>query len=139
MALPSDSNFAIAMKHQQQAEKEEQQRIKNLVLNYDLGETEDPDGEDDHLLPLNPKILIHKSSSTGPEKPTTYHHNRADFKPGKNNNQRARRLQLSDVDWYGTSPSSNNPATASDAPDAPAASDSRRLTRRQAKGVSAGP
>jgi regulator of nonsense transcripts 2 len=34
--LPSDSTFAIAMKNQQQAEKEEQQRIKNLVLNYDL-------------------------------------------------------------------------------------------------------
>jgi regulator of nonsense transcripts 2 len=34
--LPSDSTFAIAMKNQQQAEKEEQQRIKSLVLNYDL-------------------------------------------------------------------------------------------------------
>ncbi|KAB5572124.1 armadillo-type protein [Coniochaeta sp. 2T2.1] len=44
--LPSDSNFAVAMKHQQQAEKEEQQRIKNLVLNYDLRESgEEQDGE----------------------------------------------------------------------------------------------
>ena len=29
MELPSDSTFAVALKHQQQAEKEEQQRIKN--------------------------------------------------------------------------------------------------------------
>ncbi|EQL00432.1 nonsense-mediated mRNA decay factor (Upf2) [Ophiocordyceps sinensis CO18] len=42
--LPSDSTFAIAMKFQQQAEKEEQQRIKNLVLNYDLQQSEDQEG-----------------------------------------------------------------------------------------------
>lgn len=42
--LPSDSTFAIAMKSQQQAEKEEQQRIKNLVLNYDLQQSEDQEG-----------------------------------------------------------------------------------------------
>lgn len=33
------------MKTQQQAEKEEQQRIKNLVLNYDLRENEGEEGE----------------------------------------------------------------------------------------------
>ena len=32
------------MKTQQQAEKEEQQRIKNLVLNYDLQQSEDQEG-----------------------------------------------------------------------------------------------
>ena len=46
VALPSDSNFAVAMRHQQQAEREEQRRIKTLVLNYDLGENEDE--EDDN-------------------------------------------------------------------------------------------
>lgn len=92
------------MKHQQQAEKEEQQRIKNLVLNYDLRENEDQEGEDDHLLPVNPNIIIHRTSSPGHEKPTSYHHNRPDFKPGKNG-QRARKLQLSDVDWYDKSSS----------------------------------
>ncbi|KAJ9143982.1 ARM repeat-containing protein [Coniochaeta hoffmannii] len=77
--LPSDSNFAVALKHQQQAEKEEQQRIKNLVLNYDLRESEDQDGSD---------------------RPSTYHLNRFDNKPGKNAGQRTRKLQLSDVaDW----------------------------------------
>ena len=34
--LPSDSNFAIAMKLQKEAERAERQNIKNLVLNYDM-------------------------------------------------------------------------------------------------------
>ena len=38
--LPADSTFAVAMKSQQQAETEEKQRIKNLVLNYDLSSAE---------------------------------------------------------------------------------------------------
>ncbi|CAK7198699.1 mRNA decay protein [Sporothrix eucalyptigena] len=70
LELPSDSEFAVAMRNQQQAEKEEQQRIKNLVLNLDLGH----------------------------EKPSSYFHNRSD-KPGKERTQRVRKLQLSDVDW----------------------------------------
>lgn len=44
MDLPSDSTFAVAMKNQQQAEREEQQRIKSLVLNYDLQQNDDQDG-----------------------------------------------------------------------------------------------
>ncbi|KAL7949828.1 armadillo-type protein [Trichoderma barbatum] len=75
--LPSDSTFAIAMKTQQQAEREEQQRIKNLVLNYDLQQSDDQDGN---------------------ERPATFYHNRVD-KPNKDRGQRARKLQLSDVDW----------------------------------------
>lgn len=43
--LPSDSTFAVAMRTQQQAEREEQQRIKNLVLNYDLTDDQQ-DGEE---------------------------------------------------------------------------------------------
>lgn len=77
--LPSDSQFAVAMKTQQQAEKEEQQRIKNLVLNYDLRDSEDQDGN---------------------EKPNSHHHNRADNRSVKERGgQRVRKLQLSDVDW----------------------------------------
>lgn len=45
--LPADSTFAVAMKSQQQAETEEKQRIKNLVLNYDLSGGDDVDGEYD--------------------------------------------------------------------------------------------
>ncbi|KAM0557949.1 hypothetical protein ACHAPJ_005113 [Fusarium lateritium] len=61
--LPSDSTFAIAMKNQQQAEREEQQRIKNLVLNYDLQQNEDQDGGTDPQLPqLHRNINIHMST-----------------------------------------------------------------------------
>ncbi|KAI6382007.1 hypothetical protein MCOR25_000887 [Pyricularia grisea] len=77
--LPSDSNFAIAMKNQQAAEREEQQRIKNLVLNLDLGENETEDGNDN--------------------KPTSYHHNHGNRQGRDRNAQRGRKLQLSDVDW----------------------------------------
>jgi Up-frameshift suppressor 2. len=38
------------MRTQQQADREEQQRIKNLVLNYDLSTDNDNDGEDDLFL-----------------------------------------------------------------------------------------
>ncbi|KAF9881371.1 MIF4G domain-containing protein [Colletotrichum karsti] len=98
--LPSDSTFAVAMKNQQQAEREEQQRIKNLVLNYDLRENEDQDGNHSaKLLQSNPNI---HNSGAGHEKPTSYHHNRSDR--GKDRSgQRVRKLQLSDVDWYESS------------------------------------
>lgn len=44
--LPSDSTFAVAMRSQQQADREEQQRIKNLVLNYEMTtEAENTEGE----------------------------------------------------------------------------------------------
>lgn len=77
--LPSDSNFAIAMKNQQAAEREEQQRIKNLVLNLDLGENEVEEGNEN--------------------KPTSYHHNHGSRQGRDRNAQRGRKLQLSDVDW----------------------------------------
>jgi len=77
VALPSDSTFAIAMKTQQAAEREEQERIKSLVLNYDL---RDGDEQQDGL---------EKASAS---------HSRSD-KPARSG-QRARKLQLSDVnDW----------------------------------------
>ncbi|KAI1381809.1 ARM repeat-containing protein [Hypoxylon crocopeplum] len=103
VALPSDSTFAVAMKTQQQAEREEQQRIKNLVLNYDLRESEDPDG-DTHLTLLTPNTNIHKSAHPGHEKAnSSYHPNRSDKPSKERSGQRVRRLQLSDVDWYGNS------------------------------------
>ncbi|KAK0832415.1 mRNA decay protein [Friedmanniomyces endolithicus] len=43
--LPSDSGFAVAMRSQQEAERAEQQRIKSLVLNYDLMDDDSHDGE----------------------------------------------------------------------------------------------
>jgi len=78
--LPSDSSFAVAMINQRQAAKEEQQRIKNLVLNYDLREEEEDDDND---------------------KPISHHHhfNRSENRNSKDRGQRVRKLQLSDVDW----------------------------------------
>lgn len=49
------------MKNQQQAEREEQQRIKNLVLNYDLQQNDDLDGSTDPY-PLSRNANIHYST-----------------------------------------------------------------------------
>ena len=85
------------MKSQQQAEREEQQRIKSLVLNYELHDGEDQDG-DSALQPIQPNMNIHKLNA-GIEKMNSSH-----ARPEKSGNsrsgQRARKLQLSDVDWY---------------------------------------
>lgn len=111
--MPSDTNFAVAMKTQQQAEREEQQRIKNLVLNYDLRENEEPDG-DTRLGPLPPNINIHTASHLGHEKPATFHLNRLEKPNKERGGQRVRRLQLSDVDWYDkTRPSNKGPLRTS--------------------------
>lgn len=98
MELPSDSTFAIAMKTQQAAEREEQQRIKSLVLNYDLHDGEEQDGD---LIPppLDPNPNIH-TEQTGPEKATATNYTRPDKSGINRSGQRARKLQLSDVDWY---------------------------------------
>lgn len=97
--LPSDSNFAIAMKTQQQAEREEQQRIKSLVLNYDLHDAEDQDG-DSLLQPIEPNMNIHRQNA-GLEKLASVSHARQDKSGSNRSGQRSRKLQLSDVDWYG--------------------------------------
>ncbi|KAI2467122.1 ARM repeat-containing protein [Annulohypoxylon bovei var. microspora] len=106
VALPSDSTFAVAMKTQQQAEREEQQRIKNLVLNYDLRENEDTDG-DTHLTLIQPNTNIHNSTHPGHDKSSSYHPNRPDKSTRERGGQRIRRLQLSDVDWYGSQQNQN--------------------------------
>lgn len=100
--LPSDSTFAVAMKNQQQAEREEQQRIKNLVLNYDLRENEDQEG-DYTTSPLLPNPNVHKRTNAGHEKMTTYHINRSEKQGKERGAQRVRRLQMNDLDWYGSS------------------------------------
>lgn len=84
---------------QRQAAKEEQQRIKNLVLNYDLRDSEDQDGED-NFIPYGPNPNIHDISAGHEKPPSHHHHNRPDTKSGKERGQRVRKLQLSDVDWY---------------------------------------
>ncbi|KAH0565357.1 hypothetical protein GP486_001258 [Trichoglossum hirsutum] len=96
--LPSDSNFAVAMKTKQQAEREEQQRIKNLVLNYDLRDDNEADGDNSS----DPRGQNHfTKKSQGPERLMGSNGPHAKDKSGNSrSNQRSRKLQLSDVDWY---------------------------------------
>jgi regulator of nonsense transcripts 2 len=99
--LPSDSTFAVAMRNKQQAEKEEQQRIKNLVLNYDLRDDE-ADGDSPFSFTLQPNTnRKHTEYSQGLDKtPNPYAQPRLDKAGTNRSNQRARKLQLSDVNWY---------------------------------------
>ncbi|KAI9788052.1 MAG: hypothetical protein M1816_007264 [Peltula sp. TS41687] len=97
--LPANSHFAVAMKTQQQAEREEQKRIKNLVLNYDLraaaAADDDHNAADDVLKgqhQTNNLLANNKRSNIGG----------AQARPAGNNhrgNQKTRRLQMDDLDW----------------------------------------
>ncbi|KAL8900315.1 MAG: hypothetical protein Q9192_001138 [Flavoplaca navasiana] len=135
--MPSDSQFAMALKSQKEAERAEQQRIKNLVLNYDLSySSADQAGTEDCLyldyfshpnpnISLTPtsKSAAHQSLSQGfgGEKQQPSPHpinvplqqsaiaNGANHAPvqrpgGGRRGQQARKLQLSDVDWYEAEP-----------------------------------
>jgi regulator of nonsense transcripts 2 len=111
--LPSDSTFAVAMRNKQQADKEEQQRIKSLVLNYN--EARD-DGEDTGDTPIsfalqpNTNKKRTETSKVLEKTPNPYAQPRLD-KAGQNrSNQRARKLQLSDVNWYDSSSPSSRPS-----------------------------
>ena len=90
------------MKSQQAAEREEQQRIKNLVLNYDLGEEDQHDGiEAPPLLPIvQPALKSKKFAKDIPE--IGYEHSFSSLSRAERQSRapRARRLNLSDVDWY---------------------------------------
>jgi len=86
------------MKTQQAAEREEQQRIKNLVLNYDLRDGEDQDG-DSAQFPLLPNPNIH-DGDVGLEKAAGMNYTRPDKSGNNRSGQRARKLQLNDLDWY---------------------------------------
>ncbi|PGG95614.1 hypothetical protein AJ79_09950 [Helicocarpus griseus UAMH5409] len=106
--LPSDSSFAVAMKTQQQAEREEQQRIKNLVLNYDLRDDNEPsDGE---FCPTYPPFVLEENPNTkgklrykGPDKRPHRDPRNNDKSSSNRSGFRSRKLQLSDVDWYAES------------------------------------
>ncbi|OOQ83843.1 putative nonsense-mediated mRNA decay factor (Upf2) [Penicillium brasilianum] len=76
--LPSDSSFAVAMRSQRQADREEQQRIKNLVLNYEAANEPEAAETFEKRIPANQRV--DKSGA-----------NRSAF--------RSRKLQLSDVNW----------------------------------------
>ncbi|KAI9807465.1 MAG: hypothetical protein M1833_000210 [Piccolia ochrophora] len=93
--LPSDSTFAVAMKTKQQAEREEQQRIKSLVLNYDLRDDDDGDTGFHYL----PNRISFTKTIKGLEKHSASN-GKLDKAGNNRSHQRARKLQLGDMDWY---------------------------------------
>jgi regulator of nonsense transcripts 2 len=92
------------MKSQQAAEREEQQRIKNLVLNYDLREDDSHDGIPIGF-PCGPVMQppLERNPNTKGLKLGPDHYNPSLSRSERSGRHapRARRLNLSDVDWYG--------------------------------------
>lgn len=88
------------MKNQQQADREEQQRIKNLVLNYDLSNDNDSnDGEADPSDPFLQKNPNAKGRKGLEKRSNSHRDSRIDKLNSNRSGFRARKLQLSDVDW----------------------------------------
>lgn len=85
------------MKTKQQAAKEEKQRIKDLVLNYDLQQHEDQDGNHQRRVFAAFSDWLTKFAAES-DRILASHHIRVD-RPNKDRSQRVRKLQLSDVDW----------------------------------------
>jgi regulator of nonsense transcripts 2 len=111
--LPSDSTFAVAMRNKQQADKEEQQRIKSLVLNYNEARDDGDDTSNSPFhSPLQPNFNRKRTeTSEGLDKtPNPYAQPRLDKAGHNRSNQRARKLQLSDVNWCVNSRSSIRPS-----------------------------
>jgi regulator of nonsense transcripts 2 len=93
--------------------------VKNLILNYDLRDDNESDGESNfHTLLqsnhnrsiLRPNQNRHNIFSSNTEQQegfdkqhNPYAHARIDKAGNSRSTQRARKLQLSDVDWYGKS------------------------------------
>lgn len=90
------------MKSKQAAEREEQKRIKDLVLGYDARDGEEQDGEHS-LAPLTPNHNIYPRNA-GLEKAAALSFARSDKSGNNRSAQRNRKLQLSDVDWYDSKP-----------------------------------
>jgi regulator of nonsense transcripts 2 len=149
------------MRSQQEAERAEQQRIKNLVLNYDLmddhdgeepafhyvqstdskrqilvgkgylnkslqprnesGQTQrstssDENGSGDFVNPSD-DVQLKRQDSFADEVGTIDHSHgqpRQDKSGNSRSKQRARKLQLGDIDWYGDRFSSATPSQAHD-------------------------
>lgn len=112
--LPSDSTFAVAMRNKQQAEREEQQRIKNLVLNYDLRD-DDAEGEAPFSyapLQSNPNRTRTETKKGLEKTHNPYAQPRLDKAGTNRSNQRSRKLQLSDVNWYARNSFTRKPSRA---------------------------
>lgn len=123
LELPTDSTFAVAMRHQQAQEREEQQRIKNLVLNLDMREDDDTDSENNPSSRWRSEFALILFRSGHEPKPIAHHYNHKVDKPPKGQAQRGRRLQVEDFEWYEKRPATNFNAV-------PGKSEGRRLPKR---------
>jgi regulator of nonsense transcripts 2 len=86
------------MRSQQQADREEQQRIKNLVLNYEASTEPEPTESEQYPL-MNRRNFQLRQSQTAPQEKRAPTSQRMD-KAGANRSAfRSRKLQLSDVNW----------------------------------------
>lgn len=80
VALPSDSGFAVAMKDKREKEREEKQKIKELVMSYDrMEETSEIDALDKHAALNGYHVKVENKSLR--------------------NQTRSRKLSMSDVNW----------------------------------------
>lgn len=103
------------MKSQQAAEREEQQRIKNLVLRYDLHEDNDQNGTKDDPWFLSSRGLFNeplldgnpntKGLNLGPES----HHGGSNRSRRNRPQARKLNLNLNDADWYENKKTSQPP------------------------------
>ena len=86
------------MRSQQQADREEQQRIKNLVLNYEESTEPEPTESEQYPLvnPNKPQLRHTKAATQEKRTPASQRMDKA----GANRSAfRSRKLQLSDVNW----------------------------------------
>lgn len=121
------------MKSQQAAEREEQQRIKNLVLNYDLREDENHDGIPKGFLygPIIEPYPLEKNPNTKGIQTGPDHYNQSLSRSERSGRHapRARRLNLSDVDWYGKKQAEKAENEAPKTPHSPAIRSPRMLKK----------
>ncbi len=122
------------MRMQQETERAEQQRIKKLVLNYDMRDDNDADGDTSFIYILQPN-LNHRYRTinaetldteglqtlekpypqnqhyTAPPSAATTNSATTQSQPrgGTSRRQQTKKLQLSDVDWYGSASNTISP------------------------------
>lgn len=89
------------MKSQQQADREEQQRIKNLVLNYEMANDNETANTEGRYWPMRAWLLrpTNADQTLVPEKRTPPRDTRMDKSAANRTAFRSRKLQLSDVNW----------------------------------------
>lgn len=104
--MPANSTFAVALKTQQEAERLEQQRIKKHILNLDLqdlngenGTTKIPSYDWTDPSDMGDGERHQHNASLSSRQPSSNAKAAMDKSSFNRRGDRARKLQLSDVDW----------------------------------------